>query len=105
MSKILVVFPFYLEFNYKQSLINIHYISFTQNCFTVGLHKQLCTKYFFHFLYWITYITLQCWTWSGFRIAIQPDSAIQNRIRIGLDFEKAQPDQIWISKLRWSLQY
>jgi len=30
----------------------------------------------------------QCWTWSGFRIAIQPDSAIQNRIRIGLDFEK-----------------
>ena len=30
----------------------------------------------------------QCWTWSGFRIAIQPDSAIQNRIRIGLDFKK-----------------
>ena len=30
----------------------------------------------------------QCWTWSGFRIAIQPDSANQNRIRIGLDIEK-----------------
>jgi len=30
----------------------------------------------------------QCWTWSGFRIAIQPDSAIQKRIRIGLDSEK-----------------
>ena len=30
----------------------------------------------------------QCWTWSGFRIAIQPNSAIQNWIRIGLDFEK-----------------
>jgi len=30
----------------------------------------------------------QCWTWSGFRIAIQPDSAIQNRIQIGLDLEK-----------------
>jgi len=44
----------------------------------------------------------QRWTQSGFRITIQPDSAI--RIRIGLDFEKTQPDQIWISKLRWSLQ-
>ena len=32
-------------------------------------------------------VVYQCWTWSGFRIAIQPDSAIQNRIRIGLDFE------------------
>jgi len=31
---------------------------------------------------------LKCWTWSGFRIAIQPDSALQNRIQIGLDFEK-----------------
>jgi len=30
----------------------------------------------------------QCWTWSGLRIAIQPDSEIQNRIRIGQDFEK-----------------
>ena len=30
----------------------------------------------------------QCWTWSGLRIAIQSDSALQNRIRIGLDFEK-----------------
>jgi len=50
-------------------------------------------------------LVYQCWTWSGFRIAIQPDSAIQNRIRIGLDFEKTQPDQIWISKLHWSLQY
>ena len=30
----------------------------------------------------------QCWTWSGFRITIQPDSAIQGRIRIRLDFEK-----------------
>ena len=29
----------------------------------------------------------QCWTWSRFRIAIQPDSAIQNQIPIGLDFE------------------
>jgi len=25
---------------------------------------------------------------TGFRITIQPDSAIQNRMRIGLDFEK-----------------
>jgi len=31
---------------------------------------------------------LQCWTWSGLQIAIQPDSALQNQIRIGLDFEK-----------------
>jgi len=30
----------------------------------------------------------QCWTWSGLLIAIQPDSALQNRIRIGLNFEK-----------------
>jgi len=29
----------------------------------------------------------QCWTWSGFRITIQQDCAIQNWIRIGLDFE------------------
>jgi len=36
----------------------------------------------------------QCWTWSGFRIAFLPDSAIQNRICVGLDFEKTQPDQI-----------
>jgi len=41
---------------------------------------------------------------TGFRIAIQPDSAIQNRIQIGLDFEKTQPNEIWISKLCWSLQ-
>jgi len=34
----------YLQFNYKQSLINIHCISFTQNCYTV--YKQSCTKYF-----------------------------------------------------------
>jgi len=27
-----------------------------------------------------------------------------NRIRIGQDSEKTQPDQMWISKLRWSLQ-
>ena len=47
---------------------------------------------------------LQFWTWSGFRIAIQPDSAIQNQTRIGLNFEKTQPDQIWTSKLHWSLQ-
>ena len=48
----------------------------------------------------------ECWTWSGFRIAIQVDSSIQNRIRIGLDFEKTCPDRIWIfkSKLQWSLQ-
>jgi len=39
----------------------------------------------------------QCWIWSGSQIAIQPDSAIQNQIRIGLDFEKTQPDQIWIN--------
>jgi len=32
--------------------------------------------------------TYQVWTWSGFRIAIQPDSAIQNQSRIGLNFEK-----------------
>jgi len=37
----------YLQFNYKQSLIDIHYISFTQNIYTV--YKQLCTKYFFSF--------------------------------------------------------
>jgi len=48
--------------------------------------------------------TIQCWTWSGFRIAIQPDSAIQNWIRIELDFEKTLPDQMWTSKVRWSLQ-
>jgi len=47
-------------------------------------------------------VTYQCWTWSGFRIAIQPDSALQNRI--GLDFEKTHPDRIWISNLHWSLQ-
>ena len=40
----------------------------------------------------------QCWTWSGFRIAIQSDSAIP------IHFEKTSPDQIWISKQRWSLQ-
>jgi len=33
------------------------------------------------------------------RIAIQPHSALQNRIRVVLDFEKTQWDQIWISKL------
>jgi len=33
------------------------------------------------------------------RIAIQPDSVIQNRNRIGLDFEKTQPDQSWLSKV------
>jgi len=33
-----------------------------------------------------TLVGYQCWTWSGFRIAIQPDPAIQNRI--GLDFKK-----------------
>jgi len=38
------------------------------------------------------------------RIAIQPDSAIQNRILVGLDFEKTRPDRVWISKPRWSLQ-
>ena len=32
----------------------------------------------------------QCWTLSGFRIAIQPDSAIHNRI--GLDFENISPE-------------
>ena len=53
---------------------------------------------------WFTAV-LQCWTWSGFRIAIQTDSAIQNRNRVGLDFEKTQPDRIWISKLHWSLQH
>jgi len=46
----------------------------------------------------------QCWTWSGFWIAIQPDSALKKRIRIGLDFEKTQKNQIWISKLHWLLQ-
>jgi len=45
----------------------------------------------------------QCWTWSGFRIAIQPDFAIQNWHRIGLYFEITQVDQIWTSKLHWSL--
>jgi len=34
----------YLQFNYKQSLINIQYISYAQNCYT--LYKQSCTKYF-----------------------------------------------------------
>jgi len=37
----------YLQFNYKQILINIHYISFTQNCFIV--YKRSCTKCFFLF--------------------------------------------------------
>jgi len=46
----------------------------------------------------------QCWTWSSTRIEIQPDSVIHNRIRSGLDIGKTLPDQIWISKLRWSLQ-
>jgi len=46
----------------------------------------------------------QCWKWSGSRIAIQPDSAIQSWTRIGLDFEKTLPDQIWIIKLRWPMQ-
>jgi len=49
-------------------------------------------------------VAYQCWTWSGFRTAIHPDFAAQNRIRIGLDFEKTLLDQTWISKLRWSLQ-
>jgi len=30
----------------------------------------------------------QCWIWSGFRNTIQPDSAIQNRTRTGLDLKK-----------------
>ena len=47
---------------------------------------------------------LQCCKWSGFLIVIQPDSANQNLTRIGLDFWKTQPKQIWISKLHWSLQ-
>jgi len=33
-------------------------------------------------LFWL------CWTWTDFWIAIQLDAAIQNRIWIGLDFEK-----------------
>jgi len=33
------------------------------------------------------------------RITIHLDSAIQNWIWIGLNFEKTQPDQTWISKL------
>jgi len=37
----------YLHFTYKQSLTNIHYISFTLNCYTVC--KQSCTKFFFIF--------------------------------------------------------
>jgi len=36
-------------------------------------------------------------------MAIQLDFVIQNRSLIGLDFETLL-DQIWISKLRWSLQ-
>jgi len=54
---------------------------------------------------WTANYDSQCWTWSGFWIAIQSDSAIQNWIRFGLDLEEAQPDQIWMSKLHWSLQY
>jgi len=36
----------------------------------------------------------QCWTWTGFRIAIQPDSTIQNGFRVGLEFEKISLDRI-----------
>ena len=36
---------------------------------------------------WLRQPLHQCCTWSSYRIAIQPDSAIQNRFRIGRDFE------------------
>jgi len=45
----------------------------------------------------------QYWTWSGFRIAIQPDSAIRTGSGSDWILKKTQPDQIWISKLHWSL--
>jgi len=42
----------------------------------------------------------QCWTWSGFRIAIQTNSAIQNRIRNRTEFGKNPSDQKWIFNRR-----
>jgi len=47
---------------------------------------------------WIPNMTvrssLQCWTWSGFRIEIQLHP-------YRLEFTKTQPEQIWISQLQW----
>jgi len=54
-----------------------HYWSLSWNAKKVGETTLLYSKQTKRY---------QCWTWSGFRIAIQPDSAIHNRIE--LDFEK-----------------
>jgi len=40
----------YLQVNYKQSLINIHYISFTQNCYTVTQYSNRATNIFSFFI-------------------------------------------------------
>jgi len=47
----------------------------------------------------------QCWTRSGFQIAIQSDSAIQNRTGLDWILKKINRIRYGYPKLHWSLQY